>query len=216
MCEALRVTPLWPLVDECGYTHAVTGHSLNLAHLFGGLGIGHVMCFHGHTTDRYPSFSTQLTSFGSSLLSMTLMNGIARADQTLSGFGHVTALTSSWFNQNVIPCAKHDLSLQALALCTRLTQLARTNEKLVALQALPNPLFNLFLITRYERTRLLISKCFLIILQIYFKNQTPALGTSHPTHLPLRHVLELVIDSFTSATERHIEVREMVCTRASH
>ncbi|KAF8516452.1 nucleophile aminohydrolase [Hysterangium stoloniferum] len=42
--------------------------------------------------------------------------------------------------------------------------------------------------------------------QIYFKNQTPALGTSHPTHLPLRHVLELVIDSFTSATERHIEV----------
>lgn len=42
--------------------------------------------------------------------------------------------------------------------------------------------------------------------QIYFKNQTPAHGSSHPTHLPLRHVLQLVIDSFTSATERHIEV----------
>jgi len=42
--------------------------------------------------------------------------------------------------------------------------------------------------------------------QIYFKNQTPVLGTAHPTHLPLRHVVELVIDSFTSATERHIEV----------
>ncbi|KAF8531974.1 nucleophile aminohydrolase [Gautieria morchelliformis] len=42
--------------------------------------------------------------------------------------------------------------------------------------------------------------------QIYFKNQMPVHGTSHPTHLPLRHVLELVIDSFTSATERHIEV----------
>jgi len=42
--------------------------------------------------------------------------------------------------------------------------------------------------------------------QIYFKNQTPAPGTSHPAHLPLSHVLSLVIDSFTSATERHIEV----------
>ncbi|KAJ6544812.1 nucleophile aminohydrolase [Mycena vulgaris] len=42
--------------------------------------------------------------------------------------------------------------------------------------------------------------------QIYFKNQTPAPGTSHPAHLPLPHVLALVIDSFTSATERHIEV----------
>lgn len=42
--------------------------------------------------------------------------------------------------------------------------------------------------------------------QIYFKNQTPAPGTSHPAHLPIDHVLELVIDSFTSATERHIEV----------
>lgn len=42
--------------------------------------------------------------------------------------------------------------------------------------------------------------------QIYFKNQTPAPGTSHPAHLPLTDVLALVIDSFTSATERHIEV----------
>ncbi|KAJ7650423.1 nucleophile aminohydrolase [Roridomyces roridus] len=42
--------------------------------------------------------------------------------------------------------------------------------------------------------------------QIYFKNQTPAPGTTHPAHLPLSHVLSLVIDSFTSATERHIEV----------
>lgn len=42
--------------------------------------------------------------------------------------------------------------------------------------------------------------------QIYFKNQRPAPGTSHPTHLPLHEVLALVIDSFTSATERHIEV----------
>ncbi|KAF4577531.1 Proteasome subunit beta type-6 [Pleurotus pulmonarius] len=42
--------------------------------------------------------------------------------------------------------------------------------------------------------------------QIYFKNQTPAPGTSHPSHLPLPTVLKLVIDSFTGATERHIEV----------
>ncbi|KAK0201500.1 nucleophile aminohydrolase [Desarmillaria ectypa] len=42
--------------------------------------------------------------------------------------------------------------------------------------------------------------------QIYFKNQTPAPGTSHPAHLSLTDVLALVIDSFTSATERHIEV----------
>lgn len=42
--------------------------------------------------------------------------------------------------------------------------------------------------------------------QIYFKNQTPAPGTSHPAHLALTDVLALVIDSFTSATERHIEV----------
>ena len=39
--------------------------------------------------------------------------------------------------------------------------------------------------------------------QIYFKNQTG----EHPTHLPLPHVLQLVTDSFTGATERHIEVR---------
>ncbi|THH16166.1 hypothetical protein EW146_g4427 [Bondarzewia mesenterica] len=41
---------------------------------------------------------------------------------------------------------------------------------------------------------------------IYFKNQTAAPGTSHPSHLPLPDVLSIVIDSFTSATERHIEV----------
>jgi hypothetical protein len=46
-----------------------------------------------------------------------------------------------------------------------------------------------------------------VFLQIYFKNQTPAPGTSFPRHLPLSTVLPLVIDSFTSATERHIEVR---------
>ncbi|CAE6459190.1 hypothetical protein ACGC1H_005759 [Rhizoctonia solani] len=38
--------------------------------------------------------------------------------------------------------------------------------------------------------------------QIYFKNQQ---GT-HPAYLPLPHVLGLVTDSFTGATERHIEV----------
>jgi len=42
--------------------------------------------------------------------------------------------------------------------------------------------------------------------QIYFKNQTAAPGLSHPAHLPLNDVLSIVIDSFTSATERHIEV----------
>lgn len=42
--------------------------------------------------------------------------------------------------------------------------------------------------------------------QIYFKNQVPPAGRSWPNHLPLKDVLQLVIDSFTSATERHIEV----------
>lgn len=42
--------------------------------------------------------------------------------------------------------------------------------------------------------------------QIYFKNQQAAPGQSHPLHLPLSDVLAIVIDSFTSATERHIEV----------
>ncbi|RXW19076.1 hypothetical protein EST38_g6770 [Candolleomyces aberdarensis] len=42
--------------------------------------------------------------------------------------------------------------------------------------------------------------------QIYFKNQTPAPGTVFPQHLPLATVLSIVIDSFTGATERHIEV----------
>ncbi|KDQ16136.1 hypothetical protein BOTBODRAFT_54249 [Botryobasidium botryosum FD-172 SS1] len=42
--------------------------------------------------------------------------------------------------------------------------------------------------------------------QIYFKNQQAAPGSPHPAHLPLNQVLALVTDSFTSATERHIEV----------
>jgi len=42
--------------------------------------------------------------------------------------------------------------------------------------------------------------------QIYFKNQTAAAGQSFPRHLPITTVLPLVIDAFTSATERHIEV----------
>ena len=48
--------------------------------------------------------------------------------------------------------------------------------------------------------------------QIYFKNQQAATGQSHPKHLPLSDVLQIVIDSFTSATERHIEV----CTKSPH
>ncbi|GHJ88560.1 hypothetical protein NliqN6_4962 [Naganishia liquefaciens] len=44
--------------------------------------------------------------------------------------------------------------------------------------------------------------------QIYFKNQTPAPGAEPfvPGRLPLSTVLSLVVDAFTSATERHIEV----------
>jgi len=42
--------------------------------------------------------------------------------------------------------------------------------------------------------------------QIHFMNQTPAPGTEFPKMLPLHVVLPLVIDSFTGATERHIEV----------
>ncbi|KAJ3815066.1 nucleophile aminohydrolase [Lentinula lateritia] len=42
--------------------------------------------------------------------------------------------------------------------------------------------------------------------QIYFKNQVPQPGHPHPQHLSLMTVIQLVIDSFTSATERHIEV----------
>ncbi|KAF9235654.1 nucleophile aminohydrolase [Melanogaster broomeanus] len=41
---------------------------------------------------------------------------------------------------------------------------------------------------------------------IYFKNQLAAPNMSHPAHLPLPIVLSIVIDSFTGATERHIEV----------
>lgn len=46
--------------------------------------------------------------------------------------------------------------------------------------------------------------------QIYFKNQVAAPGTSFPKHLPLNDVISLVTDSFTSATERHIEVRSLI------
>lgn len=44
--------------------------------------------------------------------------------------------------------------------------------------------------------------------QIYFRNQTFPAGEAKPIpgNLPLGTVLSLVIDSFTSATERHIEV----------
>jgi len=42
--------------------------------------------------------------------------------------------------------------------------------------------------------------------QIYFRNQQAAPNQPHPSHLPLPDVLRLVIDSFTGATERHIEV----------
>ncbi|KAG8859428.1 Proteasome subunit beta type-6 [Serendipita sp. 411] len=42
--------------------------------------------------------------------------------------------------------------------------------------------------------------------QIYFKNQLPPTGGVHPKHLPLKEVLSIVVDSFTGATERHIEV----------
>lgn len=52
----------------------------------------------------------------------------------------------------------------------------------------------------------LVKPFLFFVLQIYFKNQTPAPGASFPKHLPLFTVLSLVIDSFTGATERHIEV----------
>ncbi|WOO78569.1 Proteasome subunit beta type-6 [Vanrija pseudolonga] len=44
--------------------------------------------------------------------------------------------------------------------------------------------------------------------QVYFRNQTfpPGVERPIPGNLPLNDVLSLVIDSFTSATERHIEV----------
>lgn len=44
--------------------------------------------------------------------------------------------------------------------------------------------------------------------QVYFKNQQPEPGAAPfvPGNLPLSTVLSLVVDSFTSATERHIEV----------
>lgn len=44
--------------------------------------------------------------------------------------------------------------------------------------------------------------------QIYFRNQQPPEGEAKPIpgNLPLATVLSIVVDSFTSATERHIEV----------
>ncbi|OXC69723.1 hypothetical protein AYX13_01892 [Cryptococcus neoformans] len=44
--------------------------------------------------------------------------------------------------------------------------------------------------------------------QVYFRNQQPEPGAAPfiPGNLPLSTVLSLVVDSFTSATERHIEV----------
>lgn len=42
--------------------------------------------------------------------------------------------------------------------------------------------------------------------KIYYKNQKPSADAPFPVHLPLSHVLSIVTDSFTSATERHIEV----------
>lgn len=48
----------------------------------------------------------------------------------------------------------------------------------------------------------------LLACQIYFKNMTFAEGAEKPTpgELPLEKVLSLIMDTFTSATERHIEV----------
>ena len=48
-----------------------------------------------------------------------------------------------------------------------------------------------------------------VISQVYFKNQTVVHGESFPSHLPLTSVLKLIVDAFTSATERHIEVRDI-------
>lgn len=47
-----------------------------------------------------------------------------------------------------------------------------------------------------------------LTIQIYFRNQTPAPGAAKPIpgNLPLSTVLSIVVDSFTSATEREIRV----------
>ncbi|SJL07127.1 related to PRE7-20S proteasome subunit(beta6) [Armillaria ostoyae] len=63
-----------------------------------------------------------------------------------------------------------------------------------------------FLVDMPLEMHLVLDTLIMCLSLIYFKNQTPAPGTSHPAHLPLTDVLALVIDSFTSATERHIEV----------
>lgn len=46
------------------------------------------------------------------------------------------------------------------------------------------------------------------LLQIYFRNHTPAPGAPafDPSTHPLATVLSILVDSFSSATERHIEV----------
>lgn len=64
---------------------------------------------------------------------------------------------------------------------------------------------------------------FQLLYQIYFKNMTfadPSLAPT-PGKLPLSKVLSLVTDTFTSATERHIEVGDglevfIVLTLPSH
>jgi len=47
-----------------------------------------------------------------------------------------------------------------------------------------------------------------MVLQIYFRNHTPAPGQPpfDPSTHPLSTVLSILVDSFSSATERHIEV----------
>ncbi|KAI6003508.1 nucleophile aminohydrolase [Pisolithus orientalis] len=61
------------------------------------------------------------------------------------------------------------------------------------------------LVGSYERETCRAAGPVQSLLQPFLDNQ-PAPGTPHLTHLPLKVVLALVIDSFTSATERHIEV----------
>lgn len=49
-------------------------------------------------------------------------------------------------------------------------------------------------------------------LQIYFRNHTPAPGQPpfDPSTHPLSTVLSILVDSFSSATERHIEVGDFL------
>ena len=114
------------------------GCSLSLAHVLECAGVG-------HTVDRFPSLSSQLTSFDSPCLSVTSKERVS----ALIRHDHVAAMAPPWFHQTIVPSAKRYLSFQAPAPCTHLIQLALTNEKLVALLALPNPLCSLSWITRY-------------------------------------------------------------------